>query len=92
MIKSFRHRGLKRLFERDDGSRLPPDMVDRITGILAALSAAGLPEDMDRPSLRLHRLSGDRSGQWAVTVRSNWRITFEFSDGHAHVVDFTDYH
>ena len=92
MIRSFRHRGLKRLYERDDRSRLPPGMAERIAGILGALDSAETPDDMDRPSLRLHRLSGDRKGQWAVTVRANWRITFAFEGGHAYDVDFVDYH
>jgi len=92
MIRSFRHRGLKRLYERADRSRLPADMAERIAGILAALDSAETPDDLNRPSLRLHRLSGDRKGQWAVTVRANWRITFAFEGGHACDVDFVDYH
>lgn len=92
LIKSIRHRGLKRLYERGDRSRLPPDMVDRIEGLLAVLDTAKFPEELDRPSLRLHPLSGDRKGQWAVTVRANWRITFTFEDGHVRNVDFVDYH
>ncbi|ATU92091.1 type II toxin-antitoxin system RelE/ParE family toxin [Phyllobacterium zundukense] len=92
MIKSFGHRALKRLYEQDDGSRLPQDMVPRIAAILAALDSAGSPQDLDRPSLRLHPLKGKRQGKWAVTVRANWRITFSMSDGNAFDVDFEDYH
>lgn len=92
MIVSFRHRGLKRLFEDDDRSRLPPELVERIALILNALDAAATPEDMSRPSYRLHPLKGDRRGQWAVTVRANWRIVFRFADGNAADVDFIDYH
>lgn len=92
MIRSFRHRGLKRLYERADRSRVPADMADKIEGILAALDVARGPDDMDRPSFRLHPLTGDRKGQWAVTVRANWRITFRFENGDVHDVDFVDYH
>ncbi len=92
MIGSITHRGLKRLYEQDDRSKLPPDMVDRIRTVLAALDAASEPKDLDRPSFRLHPLKGDRKGQWAVTVRANWRITFRFDGGNAHDVDFVDYH
>jgi toxin HigB-1 len=70
MIKSFRSRALKRLYEQDDVSRLPRDMVQRIASILAALDSAGTTQDMDRPSLKLHPLKGDRQGRWAVTVSS----------------------
>ncbi len=92
MIGSITHRGLKRLYEQDDRSKLPPDMVDRIRTVLATLDAASEPKDLDRPSFRLHPLKGDRKGQWAVTVRANWRITFRFEGGNAHDVDFVDYH
>lgn len=67
-------------------------MVEKTETILAALDAAAEPADMDRPSFRLHPLTGDRKGQCAVTVRANWRIVFRFEGGHAHDVDFTDYH
>jgi proteic killer suppression protein len=92
MIGSITHRSLKRLYEQDDRSKLPPDMVDRIKTVLAALDAASESKDLDRPSFRLHPLKGDRKGQWAVTVRANWRITFRFEGGNAHDVDFVDYH
>ena len=92
MIKSFRSRALKRLYERDDASRLPQDMVQRIASILAALDSAGTTQDMDRPSLKLHPLKSNRQGRWAVTVRANWRVTFSMSDGNAFDVDFEDYH
>lgn len=92
MISGFRHKGLRRLYEDDDRSRLPPEMVERIRTILALLEAAGSIEDLDQPSLRLHALRGDLKGFWAVTVRANWRIVFHFSDGDASDVDFVDYH
>jgi toxin HigB-1 len=92
MIRVVYCRALKRLYEQDDASRLPQDMVPRIASILAALDSAGTTQDMDRPSLKLHPLKGNRQGQWAVTVRANWRITFSMSDGNAFDVDFEDYH
>ncbi len=92
MIQSFRHKGLKRLYNDDDRSKLPPDMVERIRDILALLDVAADPADLDRPSLKLHSLKGERRGFWAVTVRANWRIIFRFEGGDAHDVDFLDYH
>lgn len=92
MIESFRHKGLRRLFEADDRSKLPPDMVERIRDILATLDAATTIEGMNRPSLRLHPLKGALKGFWAVTVRANWRIIFRFAEGKAFDIDFVDYH
>jgi toxin HigB-1 len=92
MILSFASRALKRLYEHDDGSRLPPNMVLRCSLILAKLDIAKNPEDMDVPSYKLHSLKGDRKGQWAVTVRANWRITFVMQEGDVFDVNFLDYH
>lgn len=92
MIRNFRHRGLKRLFESGDRRRLPARDVAKIRRILAQLNVAAIPEDMDAPSYRLHRLKGDLKGFWAVTVRANWRIVFRFEDGDVCDVDYVDYH
>ncbi|MHA1565507.1 MAG: type II toxin-antitoxin system RelE/ParE family toxin [Alphaproteobacteria bacterium] len=92
MIGSFRHRGLKRLHQRNDASRLPSNMVTRIEKILSVIDTANSIEEINLPSFRLHRLSGDRKGLWAVTVRANWRITFRFDNGQADDINFVDYH
>ena len=92
MIETFRHKGLKRLYDGDDRKLLRPDMLERIRTILAALEAAKGIEDMNRPSFRLHPLKGALKGFWSVTVRANWRIIFRFDDGNAFDVDFVDYH
>jgi proteic killer suppression protein len=92
MIKSFKHRGLKRLFDKGDSSKLPPEMLPRINIILSTLQASREVEGMDLPSFRLHALKGDLKNFYAVTVRANWRIIFKFQDGDAFDVDFIDYH
>jgi toxin HigB-1 len=92
MIESFRHKGLKRLFEEDDRSKLPPDVIDKIRLILSALEEAGSINDLNQPSFRLHRLKGDFEGYWSVTVRANWRIVFQFKGDKASNVDLVDYH
>ncbi len=84
MIKSFRHKGLRGLFEQDDGRRVRADQIDRLRLILSALDQASDVEDMKQPTFRLHALKGDRKGCWAMTVRANWRVTFRFEDGHAY--------
>jgi len=92
MIKTFRHKGLRRLFEDDDSSKLPPDMVARIRVILSTLQAAQETEGMNVPTFRLHQLKGEWKGFFPVTVRANWRIIFRFEEGGAYDVDFVDYH
>jgi len=92
MIRSFRHKGLKRLYEEDDRRKLPAEDVAKIARILARLDVASSPEDMNVPGYRLHPLKGDLKGFWAVTVRANWRVIFRFDGGEAIEVDFVDYH
>lgn len=92
MIEGFRHRGLKRFYEKDDRSGLRADMVEKIETILTILDAATGPESLDLPGLRLHQLKGDMKGFWSVTVRANWRIVFRFENGNAKDVELMDYH
>ena len=92
MIRSFRHKGLKRLFEDGDAKSIRPDLVQKVENILAVLSRARRPEDVDLPGFRLHGLKGDRKGFWSVTVRANWRLTFRFQDGDACDIELIDYH
>jgi proteic killer suppression protein len=60
--------------------------------LLAALDTAKSIEDMDIPGFRLHPLKGEERGCWSVWVNGNWRMTFQFKDGHAYVLDYEDYH
>jgi proteic killer suppression protein len=92
MIESFKHKGLRSLFEQDDARRVGADQVDRLRLILSALDQAGEVRDMNQPTFRLHQLKGNRKGAWAVTVRANWRVTFLFEGGDAYDVDLEDYH
>jgi toxin HigB-1 len=92
MIKSFKHRGLKRLYERADRSGIRPDLVETVERILTILDAATTPKALDLPRYRLHPLKGDWKGLWSVTVRANWRIIFRFEAGDALDVELIDYH
>jgi proteic killer suppression protein len=92
MIESFRHKGLKRLYEADDARGLNPDHVVKIIAILTLLDTATAIETMDVPGFRCHRLIGNLKGFWSVTVRANWRIVFRFENGSAFDVDLVDYH
>ncbi len=78
--------------ERGDESCIHPEHRETVRDILVRLNASGAPDDMDLPGFRLHRLKGEYAGFWAVTVRANWRVIFQFQDGHAAAVDYLDYH
>jgi proteic killer suppression protein len=92
MIRSFRHKGLKRLHEHDDPRGVIAEHTTNLRDILARLDAAGAVVDMDLPGFRLHALKGELKGFWAVTVRANWRVIFRFADRAATDVDYVDYH
>lgn len=92
MIRSFRHRGLKLLYERNDRRRIHAAHVEKVENILALLGRAKTPRDMDLPGFMLHPLKGRLQGYWAVTVRANWRIVFRFEEGDVVDVDYVDYH
>ena len=92
MIRSIRHKGLKRLYDNDDRRGINREHLLKLRDILARLDAAGTIEDMDVAGFRLHPLKGELKGLWAVTVRANWRVVFRFADGDAIDVDYIDYH
>ena len=92
MIRSFKHRGLKRLYERGDRSGIRPDLVDTVERILTLLDSASEPQALSVPRYRLHPLKGDLKGLWSVTVRANWRIVFRFEGTDAFDVELIDYH
>jgi toxin HigB-1 len=72
MIKTFKHRGLKRLYERGDKSGIRADLLETVEGILTVRDVATTPQALNLPRYRLHPLKGERKGTWAVTVRANW--------------------
>jgi toxin HigB-1 len=92
VIQGFRHRGLKRLYEKDERRGVRADQVDKIARILARLDEADGPDKMGLPGFGLHPLKGELKGFWAVSVSGNWRIIFRFEGGHACDVDLVDYH
>jgi len=92
VTKRFRRRGLERLFQQDDPSKVRADQARRITDILGHLDRAERPYDLDLPGYRLHALKGDMKGAWSATISGSWRITFRFVDGNAVDVDLVDYH
>ena len=92
MVRSFRHRGLRRFYERGDASLIRTDLRERVEVMLAQLDVAGTVNAMRLPRYRLHALKGNLKGYWSVTVKANWRIIFRFEHGDVYDVDSTDYH
>jgi len=92
VIRSIRHKGLKRLYEDGDHRGVVSQHADRLRDILVRLDASATVADMDLPGLRLHPLKGEMKGFWAVTVRANWRVIFRFTEGDAFDIDYLDYH
>jgi proteic killer suppression protein len=92
MIQSFRHKGLRRFYESGSLAGIQPQHAKRLRMQLVALDSAQVIEDMDIPGFRLHPLKGADRGRWSIWVNGNWRLTFEFRDGQAYVLDYEDYH
>lgn len=92
MIKSFRHKGLKHLYETGKASGVQTIHASRLRMQLLALDTAQEIDDMDIPGFKLHMLKGKLKGRWSISVSGNWRITFEFREGNAFVLDYEDYH
>ena len=92
MIRSFRHCGLKHMYERHDPSRVGTGIADRMRLVLADLDSAGKPSDLDLPGYRLHPLKGNPKGFRGISVWGNWRVTFRFGNGDVHDVNLVDCH
>lgn len=92
MIVLFSHKGLERFYHTGATSGIRAMHAKRLRIILTLLDAAVVINDMDAPSLRLHRLKGVKKDVWAVTVQANWRVTFKFEGGNAEIVNYEDYH
>ena len=92
MIKSFKHKGLKKLFDTGNHKGVNPEHVKRLKLILARLDASQTKDDMNLPGLSLHLLKGELKDFWAVTVSGNWRVYFRFENNNVVDVNYGDYH
>jgi len=92
MIRSYRHRGLRKFAGTGSKAGIQPNHALRLRRLLTALDVAIRPEDMDAPGYDLHPLKGDLAGHWSVSVSGNWRLTFAFAGEDAVAVDYQDYH
>jgi toxin HigB-1 len=93
MIVSFKSKGLKQLFLNGDSTKLPPERVDKIRGILSMMHAAVDINDLRIPAFRLHVLKGPPyQGFYSIDVTRNYRIIFRFEQGKIYDVDYLDTH
>jgi toxin HigB-1 len=92
MIKSFKHKGLKKFYETGNKAGIKSSHNKKLRIQLTALNTATCIEDIDIPGFRLHPLKANRKGLWAIDVSKNWRIVFRFEEGNVYVVDYEDYH
>lgn len=92
MIRTFRHKGLKALYEGKRSAKIVRSHVSKLERILSALDEASGPHELGLPGYRLHRLKGKSKGYFSVWVSGSWRVTFRFEGVDAVDVDYTDYH
>lgn len=94
-IRSFAHKGLKRLYVEDSVKGVPPDTVDKLRKMLVYLDGMEDPEELRTLSTwRAHILTGDRKGTWSLSVTRNRRLTFRIDtvDDEIFDLDLEDYH
>ena len=88
MIKSFKHKGLRRYYETGSKSGIQARLAARLRLQLAALDTARMIDDMNVQGYRLHPLNGRAENRWSIWVSGNWRLTFDFRDGNAYLLDY----
>ena len=88
----FRSRGLRRLHERGDFSRVDPRDATKIAEVLGRMRRPRRLDDLRVSGYRLHQLSGDRAGWWSIRVSANWRIIFRVEGDTIYDIDYVDYH
>ena len=92
MIKSFKHKGLEKLYDTGSQQGIKPEHFKRLRVIIARLDAGLSPQDMNLPGLKLNPLKGQYEGFWAVSVSGNWRVIFRFDGDSVVDVEYLDYH
>ena len=94
MIKNYRDKRLRLLWETGKSGKLPSDQLIRIRQMLELIdSAQSVPQDFEFfRSWKIHPLKGNLKGYWSLTVKENWRIVFRFDGKNAFDLDYLDYH
>jgi proteic killer suppression protein len=92
MIKTFKHKGLRLFYEKGKTSGIQTHHAKKLRMQLAAINTAQEIGDIDISGFSLHKLKGERANIWSISVNGNWRVTFEFKDGNAYILNYEDYH
>jgi proteic killer suppression protein len=92
MIKSLKHKGLKKFYETGKTAGIQNKHRQKLRIRLTALDTATCIEDLDLPSFRLHPLKGNKKGLWAIDASKNWRVVFKFEESNSYLIDYEDYH
>ncbi len=92
MIKSFRHKGLKKFYTTGSKAGIQARHAPKLRRILGLLGAATKAEDINLPGFRLHPLTGKQEGFYSVWINGNWRVIFRFTGEDVELVDYLDYH
>jgi len=92
MIKSFKHKGIKQFFETGSTAGIQAKHAKKLRLQLVAIDTAFNIDDINLPGFALHPLKGNREGIWSISVSGNWRVTFEYRDGNAYILNYEDYH
>jgi proteic killer suppression protein len=92
VIVSFRHKGLKLLYETDSTRGVQAAHANKLKRILTVLDQVSSPTELTQPDMRMHPLKGVRQGYWSVWVNGNWRVTFRFIGSDVQLLDYEDYH
>jgi len=90
MIKSFKHKGLQLFFDKESTAGI--NAAHTIKLKMRVVLDIAVSSDINLPGFRWHTLKGNKEGLWSVDVNKNWRITFEFREGSASILDYEDYH
>jgi len=94
-IRSFAHKGLRRLYEEDIAKAVPPDSADNLRKMLTYLEGMQDPEELrSLPVWKVHTLAGDRKGTSSLSVTRNRRLTFHIDTAEHEIFDVNleDYH
>jgi proteic killer suppression protein len=94
-IRSFAHKGLKRLYTKDSSRGVPPDTVDKLRKMFAYLDNMEDPEELRAlTAWKVHTLTGERRGTWSLSVTRNRRLTFRIDTAEREICDVNleDYH
>ncbi len=96
MIVSFKGKVAKDIWTTNQSNTLPRDLWIRAKALLTIMHATSTLDDLrikgEPPSIRLHKLRGDRRDYWSVTIKLPWCITFTFKNGEFSQVMIENYH